>query len=265
MSSASTSNPIPVDEVLNALYQAVNLLTDRLDRLDSRLAALESKPPPPTAAPKASTPARGPRAARSKSTKSTAPAPTKSSATKTPAPATIRTISTQDVQEKITVTLSIPDAQAGHLVGRAGTGLRQIHDISHAKLSVSPTVVSGSRVVTIRGSTREVGDATTAIGKRLARRRLRTPRSTKKKTNPASSPPVVEGTTKPPTSSSTPKAPTQAATSRQSPLPTPTLPPVEPSSRSPSAAQPPSSSMVIDATRFPRLAASMASRRPKGQ
>jgi hypothetical protein len=143
MSSASTSNSIPIDEVLNALYQAVNLLTDRLDRLDARLGALESKPTPSTATPSTSAPARGPRAARSKSAKSKAPAPTTSSTTKTPAPATIRTLSIQDVQEKITVTLSIPDAQAGHLVGRAGTGLRQIHDISHAKLSVSPTVVSG--------------------------------------------------------------------------------------------------------------------------
>lgn len=220
MSSVTTSTPISTVDVLNALYQAVNLLTDRLDRLESRLGAVESKPPTTTATPKASTPARGPRAARSKTTKSSAPAPTTPSATKAPATTTIRAISTEVVQEKITVTLSIPDAQAGHLVGRAGTGLRQIHDISHAKLSVSPTVVSGSRVVTIRGSSREVGDATTAIGKRLARRRLRTPRSTKKKTNPTSPTPVVAGPSKTP-SSSTPipskPAPSSSSTSRPTP------------------------------------------------
>ena len=136
---------------------------------------------------------------------------------------------------------------------------------SHAKLSVSPTVVSGSRVVTIRGSTREVGDATTAIGKRLARRQLRTLRSTKKKTDPASSPPVVAGITKAPTSSSTPKASMQGAPSRRSLLPTPTLPPVKPSSGSPSAVQPSSSSTVIDASKHPRLAAAMTAHRPKGQ
>ena len=264
MSSLNTGNPISVEHVLDTLYQAINRLTDRIDALETRLVAAESKPPPTTATPTTPASARGPRAARSKSAKSKAPAPTPS-ATKTPAPATIRTISTQDVQEKITVTLSIPDAQAGHLVGRAGTGLRQIHDISHAKLSVSPTIVSGSRVVTIRGSTREVGDATTAIGKRLARRRLRTPRSTKKKTDPASSPPVVVGITKAPTSSSTPKAPMQGVPSRRSPLPAPTLPPVEPSSGSSSAVPPSSSSTVIDASKHPRLAASMAARRPKGQ
>ena len=266
MSSASTSNPISIDEVLNTLYQAVNTLTDRLDRLDSRLGALESKLSPSTATPKASTPARGPRAARSKSTKPKAPAPTTSSTTKTPAPTTIRSISTKDVQEKITVTLSIPDAQAGHLVGRAGTGLRQIHDISHAKLSVSPTVVSGSRVVTIRGSTREVGDATAAIGKRLARRRLRNPRSTKKKTNPASSPPVVEGTTKPPIPPSTPKAPMQVTPSGRPPLSASTLPPVEPSSGSSYAVPPPPSQASVERARETlRLAASITGRRPKGQ
>ena len=264
MSSSNTDNPISVEHVLETLYQAVNHLSDRIDLLEARLVAAESKPPTTTATSAASTPARGLRAARGKSTKSKTTAPTTSSTTKTPAPHTIRTLSTKVVQEKITVTLSIPDAQAGHLVGRAGTGLRQIHDISHAKLSVSPTVVSGSRVITIRGSTREVGDATTAIGKRLARRRLRTPRSTKKKTTPTSSPPVVEGTTKPTPSSSTSKAPMQATTSRPSPLPTPTLQPVEPRSRPPSAVPSSSSSTVIDDTKYPRVAALFAGRRPKG-
>jgi KH domain len=263
MTSLNTGNPLPVEHVLDVLYQAINRLTDRIDALETRLAAAESKPPLTTATPKTSVPARSPRAARSKSTKSKGPAPTTPSTTKAPAPHTIHSLSTQVVHEKIVVTMSIPDVQTGHIVGRAGTGLRQIHDLSHAKLSVSPTVISGSRAVTIRGSDREVGDAITAIGKRLARRRLRTPRSTKKKTDPASSPPVVEGTTKS-TSSSTTKPPMQATPSRQPPLPTPTLPPVELSSGSPSAVQPSSSSTVIDTSRFPRLAASMAGRRPKG-
>ena len=259
------SSPASVEDVLSALYQAVNLLTDRLDRLDSRLGALESNPPPPpTAAPKASS-ARGPRAARSKSTKSKAPAPTTPSTTKAPATAAIRTLATQVVQEKITVTLSVPDVQTGHLVGRTETGLHQIHDISHAKLSVSPTIVAGLRVVTIRGSNREVGDAITAVGKRLARHRLRTPRLTKKKTTPTSPPPVVEEITKPSTSSSTPKAPTQVIPSSRSPLPTPTLPPVEPRSGPPSVVPSSSSSQVIDASKFPRVAAALAGRRPKGQ
>jgi KH domain-containing protein len=257
------STPAPLQDMLDALYQAISGLSLRFDALDARIAALESKPPPPTAASKASTPARGPRAARSKSTKSKGPAAT-SAATQTPATTTIRTISTQVAQEKISVTLSIPDAQAGHVVGRAGTGLRQIHDLSHAKLSVSPTVVSGSRVVTIRGSSREVGDATAAIGKRLARRRLRTPRSTKKKTIPASTSPVVEKSTTTPSSSTT-KPPMQAPPSRSANLPPPSLPSVELGSGSPSAVPTSSSSTVVDTSKYPRLAASMAGRRPKGQ
>ena len=55
-------------------------------------------------------------------------------------------------QEKITTTLSIPDSQAGHVVGRAGTGLCQISDISHTKVSLSPTVHSSSCAITIRGT-----------------------------------------------------------------------------------------------------------------
>ena len=65
--------------------------------------------------------------------------------------------------------MSIPDELAGHLIGQEGTGLCQIHDISHAKMSVHPQAVSGVCVVTARGSSREVGDALIIIGKRLAR------------------------------------------------------------------------------------------------
>jgi len=216
---------------MNALYQAVNSLTDRLDRLDSRLAALESKQTSTPAAPKSSTtPAVAPKAKGSKSTKKTKePAPTTPSATKAPAPHTIRTISTKPPPEKIVVSLSIPDVQTGHIVGRAGTGLRQIHDLSHAKLSVSPTVVSGSRAVTIRGSDREVGDAISAIGKRLARRKLRTPRSKKPEKSSATAvpiiPTVVEGPSTSP-SSSTPTVSKPGSTSRSSARPSPTLQPV---------------------------------------
>ena len=264
MTSLSTGNHLAVQDVLDALYQAVNTLTDRLDRLDSRLAALESKPPHSAAVPKSSDPpASAPKKARTnpkKKTKETAP--TIPSTTKVPAHS-IRNISTQDVQEKITVTLSIPDVQAGHVIGRAGTGLRQIHDISHAKLSVSPTVVAGSRVVTIRGTGREAGDAVTAIGKRLARRRLRAPRSTKKKTNPSSPPIVITGTA-PSTPAMTSQPPTRGAPSRQAPLTSPTLPSVESSSGPPSVGPSASSSTVVDASRFPRVAATMAARRLKG-
>ena len=70
--------------------------------------------------------------------------------------------------EKIAVSVSIPDKLAGHIIGREGTGLHQIHNISHAKMSVYPHLVSGVHVVSARGSSQEVGDALTIIGKRLA-------------------------------------------------------------------------------------------------
>ena len=53
------------------------------------------------------------------------------------------------VQEKTTTTLSIMDDQAGHVVGHASSGLKQVHNISGTKVSVSPTVTAGFRLVTI--------------------------------------------------------------------------------------------------------------------
>jgi hypothetical protein len=87
---------------------------------------------------------------------------------------------------KRALTIAIPDGVAGHVIGKGGAGLRQAHDISHAKVSVAP--LSGSsdtRVCTIRGSDREIGDALVVIGKRMARRRVRKPKSKKKKQSSA--------------------------------------------------------------------------------
>ena len=83
------------------------------------------------------------------------------------------------------------DDQAGHVVGCAGSGLKQVHDISGTKVSVSPTVTAGFRLVTIRGTNRQVGDALTAISKRLARRCLRSPKTAKKVKAPSSGDPIT--------------------------------------------------------------------------
>jgi hypothetical protein len=48
---------------------------------------------------------------------------------------------------------------------RTGAGIHQIHELSQAKIAVSPTNHCGVRAVTIRGTNREVGDAIVAIGK----------------------------------------------------------------------------------------------------
>src|SRR5258708_37757453 len=41
---------------------------------------------------------------------------------------------------RITATLTIPDAIAGHVIGHAGMGLCQIHDFSHVKVTISSHV-----------------------------------------------------------------------------------------------------------------------------
>ena len=95
------------------------------------------------------------------------------------------------VQEKTTTTLSITDDQAGHVVGCASLGLKQVHDISGTKVSVSPTVTAGFHLVTIWGTDCQVGDALTAIGKRLARRCLRSLKAAKKVKAPSSGNPTT--------------------------------------------------------------------------
>jgi hypothetical protein len=188
-----------VEASLATLADTMTRIGDFVSRIDQRLTALESKPKPSTAKPPPST-APAPKKAKGRKSKKEplisqlegilGPHPTPS--TGVPAPAHIRTstlgkIAAKLVQEKTSLTLIVPDDQAGHVVGRAGSGLKQIHDISSAKVSVSPTVTAGFRTVSIRGTDREVGDALAAIGKRLARRRLRTPKKKVKKEKAPSS------------------------------------------------------------------------------
>ncbi|KAH9478882.1 hypothetical protein JR316_0009344 [Psilocybe cubensis] len=82
------------------------------------------------------------------------------------------------------------------------------------------------RAVTIRGTTRKVGDALSAISKRIARCRIRNPRSKKPKQPPAptATPPtlVVEPPSPTPTSSSTPTTQTSRSGMAFPHSPTPT-------------------------------------------
>src|SRR5258708_2581336 len=65
----------------------------------------------------------------------------------------------------ITVTLAVPDTVTSHIIGHAGTGLCQIHDFSHVKVTVSSHVgPTASHAITIRGSPCKVGDAIIALG-----------------------------------------------------------------------------------------------------
>ena len=128
-----------------ALAGILRQLSDRLEALNACLLTLETKPPPPAAkapstspsVPVASKPSRANPTKKEKAKAPTVPT------TRTPAPQSIRsTTLSKVIPEKTTTTLSITDDQAGHVVGRAGSGLKQVHDISGAKVSVSPTVTA---------------------------------------------------------------------------------------------------------------------------
>jgi hypothetical protein len=261
MSATPSQIHTPVFDVeasLATLADNMARIGDFVSRIDQRLTALESKPQSSTAKPPPSTTPAPKKAKGRKSKKEPLISqlegilghhPTPS--TGVPAPSHIRTSTlgkaiAKVVQEKTTLTLIVPDDQAGHVVGRAGSGLKQIHDISSAKVSVSPTVTAGFRTVSIRGTDREVGDALAAIGKRLARRRLRTPKKKVKKEKAPSSeklftaapPPTVVVNAPLPTTTSTSTSHTRAppisrASSQQPPpmVPTTSAPtPISPTS-----------------------------------
>jgi len=68
------------------------------------------------------------------------------------------------------VTVAIPDATAAHVIGRGGKGLKQLHDISGARVSAY-TLTSGprdERHVSIRGTDEQISDALVVLGKRMA-------------------------------------------------------------------------------------------------
>src|SRR5882757_729463 len=206
-SQSRSSTPIDLRETLVGFSEHLAELLMRFDALENRLDRLESKSILPTAnAPSSSSAAAAkPKPAKSTKGKGKAKAPTTTTpSTGVPVSSQIR-VSTLDkaiakvVQEKTTLSMFIPDEMAGHVVGRAGLGLKQIHDISSAKVSVSPTVSAGFRTVSIRGTDREVGDALSAIGKRMARRRLRTTsKKAKKEKAPSSGNPFTAAPPPPP-------------------------------------------------------------------
>jgi hypothetical protein len=178
---------LPKDEKLSTIYAEIFKVTTTLRDVSERLVALENLAfsPAPTLPPSVAAVSTG-RAKSKKGKQKVAPPPTPSTGRSLAPPIAIQSVSTKAALEKTVVTLQIQEAQAGHLVGRTGNGLREVHDFSRAKVSVAPaTGNTGLRPVTIRGSIREVGDALTAIGKRLARRQVRNPRAKKGKNKSA--------------------------------------------------------------------------------
>ena len=96
--------------------------------------------------------------------------PTRAPTQRLPAPRPPRPT---QAEPSITLSMAVPDSMAGHVIGRTGTGLRLIHDFSHVKVNISSHVgPAASRTVTIRGTSKEVGNAVVAIGRRIAKHRI---------------------------------------------------------------------------------------------
>ena len=167
-------------------YQAINLLTNRLDWLDSRLGTLKSGPTPPTASPKTPSPARGPHAAHSKSMKSKVPAPTTPSTMKAPALLlSAWSLLKSSKRRSQSLCLSWMPRQATLLDawGLAYARFMTSH-MPNCWYPPPSSLVHMLSLSEVPASSWEIGDAITDIRKCLACCWLCTPRSTKKKTNP---------------------------------------------------------------------------------
>ena len=92
--------------------------------------------------------------------------------------------------DRFSASLVIAEDLMGHVVGRSGRGLKQVTDISSARVSAFTQEVDGrsERLVSIRGTDKQLGDALVVLGKQIARKRVSAPKKKKKST--ASSGPV---------------------------------------------------------------------------
>jgi len=69
----------------------------------------------------------------------------------------------------------------GHVVGRGRRGLKQVADISSARVSVHSQEIDGhwEHLVSIRDTDKQLGDALVVLGKRIARKRMTVPKKKK--------------------------------------------------------------------------------------
>jgi len=95
--------------------------------------------------------------------------------------------------DRFSTSLVLADDLVGHVIGRSGHGLKQITDISSARVSVHSQEIDGhwERLVTIRGTNKQLGDALVVLGKWIAWKRISVPK--KKKDGSASSGPGNAG------------------------------------------------------------------------
>jgi hypothetical protein len=180
------STPSAAD--FQALAAAMTTLTGKVGGLLARIAALEQLRPDIAAPPM--TPAQ-PRDSKRKG-KKPAPQPqppqritaVASSTVPLTFPLTPDLPQGTSSSKRFAMTCVIPDACAGHVIGRQGRGLKQIADISGTRVAAflvndhaGPSF--GQRHVTIRGTESQIGATLGVVGKCLARQQVRTPRPAK--------------------------------------------------------------------------------------
>src|SRR6202789_4379730 len=196
-----SSTPTSVDLV--SVLSLLNNLASKLESIEERLTRIEDPAGPSIAATYAEKTAKKPpfcsyaEATKGKGRAKAPQAPSKAKSAKKeratpkaanlPSPVPLHLAQTFPMEGKTDrhlVTVVIPDASAQHVVGQGGKGLKQIHDISGARVRAYEGGSSDERHIAIRGTDLQIGDALVVLGKRLARKKVRPPKA--KKTGPSS-------------------------------------------------------------------------------
>ena len=195
---SSTSTPRDLTSVLERL-------AERLEAIESRLDSIEASAGPTIAAAhyehndssKSSPPYKEAKPTKGKGKSKAPPAPSKAKPAKkehptkkvaslpNPVPLHLaQTFPMEGKSDRHLVTVVIPEASIQHVVGQNGKGLKQIHDISGARVNAYSLGGSNNeRHVSIRGTDLQIGDALVVLGKRIACKKVRPPKT--KKTGPS--------------------------------------------------------------------------------
>jgi hypothetical protein len=169
---------------MEVLQSTLTALSAQLLSIENRLSALESGKPARVAVATAAAVSTPPTRKKGKA-KAAPPPPPKPLAKERPtkksptAPSDLplhlaQTFPQEDKPDRHLMTVAIPNASAAHVVGQGGQGLKQIHNISGARVAAF-TLASGprdERLISIRGTDVQIGDALVVLGKRLARKRV---------------------------------------------------------------------------------------------
>jgi hypothetical protein len=203
MSLPTLSNLIAIIE---SLQHSVLSFEDRLSHMESTdHAHIVTVSMTPTSPPSTSTSTHGKGKAKA------APAPMKAKLAKWDCPTKKPTMPSDALPLHLTqtfpqegkpdhhlITMAIPDVTAAHAIRRGGKGLKQIHDISSARVSVH-TLMSGlcnECHISIQGTDEQIGDALVVLGKQIAWKCICAP--TVKKTVPDRGPKGTSDSIPPP-------------------------------------------------------------------